>query len=359
MPSRRFSPVRKTATIFLIMSMAVTACANPRAQYISAQDECSQFREPFVQIKERQQQQIQEWATAGGAVGAAGGAVAGAVIARNRGQNAIAGALIGALAGAAAGALAGAALGYYNNLQERKSTTASLRNAVYSDAKSDARTGDRLLDAVVDLNTCRLQSIERVAADVQRGAPKEDARNQLAQIRAASDADNELINSVTSGIQERNKIYVNALSKSGADNADTFVASINTYEPEIEPAEFTVARAGGGTKVLRNSNVRSGPGIKNEKIATLRKGTEVTILGREGGWNRIEFDGREGYTAASNFRKSTRSGSRAATIRKRNRKQSRNAVTRSEARSKEIQAVQDANSQAIKQSLQDTELLLS
>lgn len=347
----------KTISAMVVVAVAITGCVNPRATYISAQDPCSQFREAFVQIKEAQQQQIKEWAATGGGIGAAGGVVAGAAVARKNNGNVLVGALVGGLIGVAAGALAGAALGYYNDLQKRKSSTSALRNAVFSDANSDARTGDRLLNAVVDLNTCRLKSIEQVAADIQRGALREEARARLAQIEAASDADNTLITSVTEGLDDRNKIYVNALAKSGAENPDAYIASVNTYEPVVQPAVFTVARAGGST-LRRNANIRSGPGTGNRVVATLPRGTSVSVVRREGGWSLIDYGDGQGYTANSNFRSGSSGGTaRAATIR--NKKRSKNGVTRSAARTKEIDAVQRANSNAIKQSLQDTELLLS
>lgn len=345
----------KGISAMVMVAVGVTACADPRATYISAQDPCSTYREPFVQIKEAQQQQIQEWAAIGAAVGGAGGLAVGATVARKQGSNALVGALVGGVIGAVAGALAGAALGYYDDLQKRKSSTASLRNAVYSDARNDARTGDRLLDAVEDLNTCRLQAIEQIAADIQRGMDKEQARGRLSQIKAASDADNTLISSVTEGLEDRNKIYVNALAKSGAENADAYIASVDEYQPRVQPAVFTVARAG-GTKVRRDANVRSGPGTKNRVVATLPRGTPVTIVRREGGWTLIDYGDGQGYTANSNFRKGGGGSAKAATLSRK--KSSKNSVTRSAARSKEIDAVQKANSDAIKQSLADTELLL-
>jgi hypothetical protein len=51
---------------------------------------------------------------------------------------------------------------------------------------------------------------------------------------------------------------------------------------------------------LKNANVRQGPSTKTKRLATLKKGTEVTVTGRVKGanWFRIDLDGREAFVYA-------------------------------------------------------------
>lgn len=45
-------------------------------------------------------------------------------------------------------------------------------------------------------------------------------------------------------------------------------------------------------------NVRSGAGTSHSKVGSLAKGQEVTKVGEENGWSKIEFNGTEGYVSS-------------------------------------------------------------
>lgn len=47
--------------------------------------------------------------------------------------------------------------------------------------------------------------------------------------------------------------------------------------------------------------VRSGPGIDYDKIGSLAKGTNVTILGEEKGWYKIVYKSGNGYVAMPDY----------------------------------------------------------
>lgn len=63
-----------------------------------------------------------------------------------------------------------------------------------------------------------------------------------------------------------------------------------TPEPTVPAETGTVAVD--GRNVL---NVRSGPGTDYDKIGALENGETVVILGRDGTWLRIEYEGREAW----------------------------------------------------------------
>lgn len=357
MRSHLFQQVhRKTIATVLIAAMAVSGCVSPRAQYISANDLCSPIREPFVQIKERQNQQIAAWTAAGAAAGLATGAAIGAASSNNRGR----GALVGALVGALTGALAGALTGYYSNLQERANSTSGLRNVVFKDAQADFKSADKLVNAVTELNECRLQSVQRIAVEFQQGRlSKNDAKAQLDQLRAAADADNDLVSSVVSGLEKRNSVYVGALDKAGAEDTEAYLTRINDYKPQIKDAEYTIARGGSSERINRRSNVRAGPGTSHEIVAKLDKGEKVEVLERQRSWSRIDFGLGEGWISNSLLGK-RRSANRVrgVSISGKDRARGGNAIERTGKATKDLDALNDASAETILASIDDTEALI-
>ena len=67
------------------------------------------------------------------------------------------------------------------------------------------------------------------------------------------------------------------------------------------PADTTPTVTADGQKVTvtaASANVRSGPGTTYDKVITILKGDEGTLLGEENGWYRVKFgDGQEGWVA--------------------------------------------------------------
>lgn len=52
-------------------------------------------------------------------------------------------------------------------------------------------------------------------------------------------------------------------------------------------------------EVIASVNVRVAPSTKSKIIGKLAKGTKTAILGTEGDWHRVEYDGRDGYVYAA------------------------------------------------------------
>lgn len=70
----------------------------------------------------------------------------------------------------------------------------------------------------------------------------------------------------------------------------------NTENNNSQPAEPTVEKI---TMYAKSSvNVRSGAGTSNSRIGSLTKGQEVTKVGEENGWSKIEFNGTVGYVSS-------------------------------------------------------------
>ena len=233
--------MRVTVPFLISFSIVLSGCAttgnvleDSRERYITsvANDPCSKLRVPFVEVREAQRQQIAKWAAIGATAGAAGGA---AIDHKNR--------LRGALIGLVTGAVAGATIGYYKDLEQRSAGTAALRNAVFTDAKKDVASSDRLVRAVSELNRCRIKQLKDIAAGIQTGKiSKDEAKVRIQAVKDATNEDNMLIKSVSTGLIERSEIYVNALKQSGATDADAYIASAKSYKPIVNKPKYAVAR---------------------------------------------------------------------------------------------------------------------
>jgi outer membrane lipoprotein SlyB len=244
----RASLLRRSALATLLTaSVILQGCAqvsqvtqNPRATYIAASDQCSPFREPFVQIREQQREQIARWAALGAVAGAGAGTVIGAA---NRDKLSTGQRLALVIGSTLAGAALGAIAGYYSDLQKRSGQTQGFQQAIYNDADAAASSTDRLTRAVADLNRCRLDSADQIAARYigQGTAGREAALRELAQVRASIAADNELINSTLDGIGNTKDVYVGALKRDPVADGDRVLATTQTYRPRIVPASFTAA----------------------------------------------------------------------------------------------------------------------
>ncbi|MCF2872059.1 glycine zipper domain-containing protein [Octadecabacter sp. G9-8] len=223
------------STAVLTAALGLSGCAvAPTAEELAAtRDECSRFRAPFTQISTERNQRIARYAQ----IGASVGAVAGQTIARNRNDNQLAGALQGALVGA----ILGATGGYLADLENRSSSTAGLRRAVNGDAARDLRETDRLVSAMTSLNRCRLQQITALERSVRAGGDRTQAMAQIRLIRQKVAIDNRAINAVVGDLTRTRGLYVSALKQTGADT-DTFVSSIQRYEPRVTAPQSTSLR---------------------------------------------------------------------------------------------------------------------
>lgn len=245
--------IAKSGTIVMVLSaMTLSGCQlstlgvqNTTVEEAN-RDVCSKYRRPFEVMRIERAKRIQQWAAGGAAVGASVGAASDG--------------LEGALKGLLIGAFAGAVGGYLADLKKRSNSTAGMRKAIAGDAYRDRQETDQLLNALQRLNGCRVNQIQTVRAKVQNGSwNKATARNQLALIQRDVKKDNGIIDSVTNDLTKSSNTYVRALKSTGANNADSYVASIQRYEPRVSAPQPTAA--GGSTGSLRVSRNRSGSSV--------------------------------------------------------------------------------------------------
>ncbi|MDF2235870.1 hypothetical protein P2H44_25235 [Albimonas sp. CAU 1670] len=237
---------------------AVGIAFSDPSEYMLDPNECTQYRQPFVNVRLKQREEIRDWAATGAAAGALAGAAAGGAIGRAA-NNTAAGVLIGLVGGVVAGAFAGATIGYYQDLEDRAGSTDGLRRVIDGDARADAEQGDLLSNALTELNACRLRAIEDVKTGIRAGKiGGESARAQLRAILEQTRTDDNLIASVTEGLQERADIYVSAARRSGADDVDAFVARAEAYEPVVQRPSYTARTVRGVTVQSRRTSGETG-----------------------------------------------------------------------------------------------------
>lgn len=220
----------------------------------AANDPCAELREPFVQVVEKQREEIARRAE----IGATAGALIGGTVAASRRNRNLGTILAGTLIGAAAGAVAVAAIGCYVDLGKRAGTTGRLRNTVFDDARADARAGDQLVHGVARLNECRLRSLTEVAALVQPSPDnRELARARLAEIRRFAGLDTALIARVSQGLKERSAIHGSPLERSGAEDPEAYIAKAEAYRPRVRDTRTRCAARPGAEPIrIPNRNRR-------------------------------------------------------------------------------------------------------
>lgn len=240
---RRHPLMRSAALVALTSCVTLAGCAgtqtafgpSARAQYSSAGDPCGQFREPFIRIREQQQQQVRQWAAIGAAIGASG-----ATLATARGDLSPLERIAIGVGGAIVGGIVGAELGYQDDLKKRAGRTQGLQSVVYSDAQRYENNSDQLLRAVSSLNLCRLQTADNIESSfLNRGESyRAQATQQANQLAAAIEADNELIGSTLEGITEARSIFVAALKEDPLAPQVNYTAAAERYQPVIQPATY-------------------------------------------------------------------------------------------------------------------------
>ena len=68
------------------------------------------------------------------------------------------------------------------------------------------------------------------------------------------------------------------------------------------PATPAPPRRHSGTLVTRtNSNIRADPSTTAEKVAEIPKGTTVKVIGKEGEWRQVAYEGGTGWVREDNF----------------------------------------------------------
>jgi len=164
----------------------------------------------------------------------AGGAIVGGILAAALGGDSrtiAAGILLGGLTGAAAG--------YAKNAESRGATARSLASFADRDARRDASKNDELVNTLVRMNACRLDQVDRIAADARAGKINQGtARNLLGEVRSATRQDNRVVNAVA-GNNRNYEAYVGVLSDRDVAAATATRRSVSNYTPAVRQVTRT------------------------------------------------------------------------------------------------------------------------
>lgn len=187
---------------------------------------------------------------------------------------------------------------YVVTLQQQNE--AQRRDIYMKDVNGENQVIDGATLAFDALADCRFAAAKRVKTDLRASRITElNAQQQMAKISELFQWDMKLGRKMQVRIDTRGQQFNNA------------AALVDEPEPEapteapapIASASEPMQEIGSPRETYRQSNVRSGPGTSNAKIASLAPRTGVELLGpAEGspGWSRIRLeDGREGFMSSS------------------------------------------------------------
>ena len=250
---------RMSLVVALAAAMALTGCldASGFTAATRVNDPCASSLAPFRALRRERNERI-----AGYAALAAVASAAIAKAAKADTQTTLLAALVGGLGGAA--------LGYYYDKQKRTSSTQSLRSAIQRDAVGTVNSSDRLIRSLQQLNACRIGEVRTVVAQQRSGKiTQSEAKSQLRTIGASARADNRIINAVVGDIVGDQRLYVNALGRSGDTNATNALNAAANYTPKVTNPQKT---AGGNSISSRPISIsRSRPSSSVGNIAFVAK----------------------------------------------------------------------------------------
>lgn len=236
-----------------------------------ANDPCASSIAPFKKLRRERNERIAGYAALAAAASAA--------IAKSAGADSKT-----TLIAAVVGGLGGAALGYYHDKQKRTSSTQSLRNAIQRDAAGTVNSSDRLIRSLQQLNACRVGEVRTVVAQQRAGKiTQSQAKAQLRMIEASAKADNRIINAVVGDITGDQRLYVNALGRSGDTRAKGATTAAASYKPRVSNPQKTSGGKSISSKPISVSRSRPSSSVNNIGYAAkeLEAGGEAHVAAVE------------------------------------------------------------------------------
>lgn len=223
----------------------------------------------------------------GAAMGAVGGAILGGVLAAatgRRGGDILGGAAIGALGGAVVGGTSG----YLASRQRQAGDQASLDRAIAGDLATENASLDRTQIAFNQLMDCRFAAASRVRADWRAGRlTQPQAEAQLASVRAATQRDVQLAQSINQRIGQRGAEFDTAF--------DSVAPGVKEQAQRANQASLAVETQAAVPLKLR-------PDAAAPQVAQIAPRERVTIRPASGGQVLVEgASGVRGYAPASAF----------------------------------------------------------
>ena len=188
------------------------------------------------------------------------------------------------LLAALVGGFGGAALGYYYDKQKRTKSTQSLRNAIQNDAAGTVSSSDRLIQSLQKLNACRIGEVRTVVAQQRAGKiTQSEAIAKLNIIEKSAHADNRIINAVVGDLVGDQRLYVNALGRSGDANATSALNAADNYTPKVTNPQKTAGGNSISSRPISVSRSRPSSSVNNVGYAAkeLDVGSEAHVLSVE------------------------------------------------------------------------------
>jgi outer membrane lipoprotein SlyB len=271
----------------LLLGPSLAACvpdsSAPGGQ-IAANDPCSSQRGQLTAIGDYFNQAMIE--------GAIGGAVLGGLTGLLIGGDAQSAAI-----GAGVGAVAGAAAGYYTAKAEANTDRTVLVQGVYKDLATENSQIDRTTSAFRAVRACRTAEAQRIRADYKAGRINADqARAQLAEVKAKFEWEVSYAESVSTKMEERGSEYTYAATEiSSFDPRARAPAPVASSYQVTGPIRELVANKSTRVRELPSTSSRQIGGLKAGEVVEARE-----VTGTSGNWMRIRLaDGTPGFVSAS------------------------------------------------------------
>ncbi|WP_299437246.1 SH3 domain-containing protein [uncultured Rhodospira sp.] len=191
---------------------------------------------------------------------------------------------VGAGLGAAA-ALAGTLL---YDLQRQTGNSVELTEAAIKGVREENTRIDLLLTRFEALRGCRYDEAQDIREALDAGRiTRAVAEERMAAVRERYQEDVRQMERIASNISDRTEGYAAVYNQIAADNGGR---QLEVNAPRLSQ--------GGGARVTRTANLRSGPGTQYDKVGRLTRGTRVTVLSSANGWSRIvNPNGGQAYIA--------------------------------------------------------------
>ncbi len=280
---------RAPRVVAIVTSAALLAgCVTTREGRIGADDGTDPCRTQVVAL-DSTGNFFGEAIIQGAAVGAVGGALIGGLIAAaagGRSGNIAAGAAIGAVAGG----VTGAAAGYYNARQQQAGDQASLNTAIAGDLAKENAELDRTQLAFNQLMDCRFASAGRVRNDLAtRRISRDAAQAQMANLRALTQRDVQLAQSINQRISSRGAEFDTAIENVAPGTRDRVLAGARVGRPVPTQARSAIS-------------LKLRPDAGSPEVVRVNAREPVTIQSTSGGFALVETaSGVRGYAPASAF----------------------------------------------------------
>lgn len=286
--------ITSTCTVLSVslLTLSTTGCVattGSMVRYNDTADPCYSYRQPLIESED----QLGRRMVTGALVGAGTGAAA-ALLTRKDKKDALIGAVIGGIAGAT--------VGYFQGLEEKQLTQAQMLQEINNDAGRDAGKISQTRGLIGSLNQCRNRQIDQVEAEFKAGRINNaGVVSRVTVIKAAADADNELISKVLGHAYKRSNTYVDAAARAQGVSQDMVLGDVQYYQTAPTSPALAATAAGPAQRYVAkaSSNVREAPSTSARSLGGLATGQRLSVTSVQGDWMEVLFNGQRAYVHKS------------------------------------------------------------